>query len=47
LARMEAPALVAALMRHVDRIEANGEAEVTLSPVVRSLSSLPLTVTPL
>jgi len=47
LARMEAPALVAALMRHVDRIEPNGEAEVTLSPVVRSLSSLPLTVTPL
>ena len=45
LARMEAPALISALLRHVDHIEPNGEAVVHLSPVVRSFASVPVKVT--
>jgi cytochrome P450 len=47
LARMEAPAMVSALLRCVDHLEPTGEPVVNLSPVVCSLSSLPVAVTPL
>lgn len=47
LARMEAPAMISALLRLVDHLEPAGEPVVNLSPVVCSLSSLPLVVTPL
>jgi len=46
LARIEVPALISALLRHTDSIRPDGEAVQNFSPVVRSLSSLPITVTP-
>lgn len=45
LARMEVPAAITSLLRHVDSIQLNGEPERNFSAVVRSWSSLPVTVT--
>lgn len=46
LARMEVPAVLTALLRYADSISLAGEPTRNFSPVIRCLSSLPLTVTP-
>jgi cytochrome P450 len=46
LARIEVPALVSALLRYTESIRPAGEVVRNFSPVVRSFSSLPVTVTP-
>jgi len=46
LARIEVPALIASLLRRAEAIRPAGEVIRNFSPVVRSFSALPITVTP-